>query len=74
MPVVAIAPDEPFDFLSFIMSYEDGILGLPEVVKGFQQLIDSGWAWRLQGTYGRMAERLIRSEHCIDTHNVLTEG
>ncbi len=70
--VTTASPDRPFDSLGFIMAYEDGILGLPEVVKGFQALIDNGMAWRLQGSYGRMAERLIRSDHCVDTHNILT--
>jgi len=48
----------------FVVNYEEGNLSDEEVVEGFQYLIDSGLAWRLQGHYGRMAEALIESGQC----------
>jgi hypothetical protein len=44
-----------------IMAYEDGQLGPEEVVELFQQLVDNGMAWQLQGSYGRMAASLIEA-------------
>ncbi len=54
----------PFNSLDFIMRFEDGSaepLTLPELVEGFAQLIRSGHAWTLQGTYGRTAAALIEN-------------
>lgn len=47
-----------------IMAYEDGEMEEEEVVEFFQRLIDSGIAWSLQGSYGRMAMRLIDEGLC----------
>jgi hypothetical protein len=44
-----------FDLLQF----EDGALDDDQVVDLFQRLVDSGLAWSLQGSYGRMAAALI---------------
>ena len=43
-----------------IMAYEDGTLGESETLELFQQLVDSGMAWRLQGSYGRTAHMLLQ--------------
>lgn len=51
---------ESYDEVSAIMAYEQGNLGNDETVTLFQRLVDSGLAWQLQGSYGRMATRLIR--------------
>lgn len=51
--------------LDFIIAYENGELeSEEELVSGFQELIDSGMAWRLQGHYGRMAKALIDQGLC----------
>ena len=54
-----------FDAVSFIMAFEDGKLGEDEVVAGFQELINSGLVWQLQGLYERTAVALIESGKCI---------
>ena len=36
-----------------------------EVVAGYQNLIDTGMAWRLEGHIGRTAMALIESGHCM---------
>lgn len=42
-----------------IIAYEDGLLDEDETIEFFQQLVNSGLAWKLQGSYGRTAEALI---------------
>lgn len=50
-----------------IILYEQGELDDIEVVDMFQELIDSGMAWALQGHYGRVAEALIDGGRCHRT-------
>lgn len=50
--------------VSWIMNYEAGELDHDEIVEGFQKMIDDGCLWRLQGSYGRMAARLIDYGYC----------
>ena len=53
------------DSLDFITRWEQGECeDDAEVIEGFQALIDSGAAWTLQGSYGRVAMRLIEAGHC----------
>ena len=54
-----------FDVVSFVMAFEDGNLSEEEIIVGFQELIDSGLVWQLQGFYGRTATALIESGKCI---------
>jgi hypothetical protein len=42
-----------------LFAYEDGKLSEDEVIELFQSLVDNGWAWSLQGRYGRTAMDLI---------------
>ena len=50
--------------LDKILAYEQGELSEAESIKLFQSLIDSGMAWRLQGSYGRTAVALIEAGFC----------
>lgn len=47
-----------------MIDYENGDLSVDETIELFQELIDSGLAWRLQGFYGRTAEALINAGLC----------
>ena len=42
-----------------IIAYEEGSLSEQETLELFQELVDSGDAWTLQGHYGRTAKYLI---------------
>ena len=53
--------NELYDLTSAIISYELGELDYDATVELFQNLVDSGLAWVLQGSYGRMATDLINS-------------
>jgi hypothetical protein len=47
-----------------IIAFESGELDESATVDLFQQLIDSGLAWQLQGSYGRAARQLIEAGLC----------
>jgi len=52
------------DTTSKIIAFESGELDEDEVIDLFQDLIDSGLAWQLQGHYGRTAKALIEAGYC----------
>lgn len=62
--------EKKFDVVGFIMDYEGGELDDEGVIEGFQQLINNGMAWSLQGHYGRMATALIEAGHCTQKESV----
>lgn len=47
------------NLLDRIIAYESGELDRDETLAFFQELVDSGLAWRLQGHYGRTADQLL---------------
>lgn len=57
---------EPFDLVGFALDWEAGLLDdEPEaIIRGFQELINSGIVWKLQGMYGRTAQALIDAGYC----------
>jgi hypothetical protein len=48
-----------------LMAFENGELDEDEINELFQNGIDTGWVWRLQGSYGRTAAILIANGRCI---------
>lgn len=50
-----------FDCVGGIIAFESGELDQTEVVELFQHLVNTGLAWKLQGSYGRTAHALIES-------------
>lgn len=52
------------DLVDKIIVYEQGEMDEIEMVEFFQELIDSGKCWTLQGHYGRTAMALIESGYC----------
>lgn len=49
-----------------IIAFEQGELSEQDTIELFQELIDSGLVWSLQGFYGRFARRLIDEGVCHD--------
>lgn len=47
-----------------VIQFEAGEMSDEELVEFFQELIDSGDAWHLQGMYGRTAMALIEDGLC----------
>jgi len=52
------------DQLDMMMAWENGELSDDDTIMLFQNLIDTGLAWQLQGCYGRMASALIEGGYC----------
>jgi len=52
------------DLVGRLMAYEAGEMATEdEVLDFFQDLVDTGLAWQLQGGYGRTAAALIEAGH-----------
>lgn len=49
------------DLTGRIIEYETGEMSKEGVVELFQELVDTGLAWKLQGHYGRTAMALIEA-------------
>jgi hypothetical protein len=50
-----------------IIAYEQGELDEEGIIDLFQELINSGMAWKLQGSYGRTAKALIDAGYCVES-------
>jgi hypothetical protein len=55
-----------YDVVDAIMRYEEDEATHEEVLELFQHLVDTGAAWKLQGSYGRMANNLIEQGYITD--------
>ena len=53
------------DLFSRMMDFEEGTLSFEEVVELFQDLVNTGLAWQLQGFYGRTARALIEDGYIV---------
>lgn len=42
-----------------LIAWEDGEMTIAEEIEFFQELVDNGSVWTLQGMYGRRARQLI---------------
>ena len=53
-----------YDVVGAMMDFEGGMMQSDdEVITLFQHLVDTGLAWQLQGSYGRMAQQMIEGGH-----------
>lgn len=52
------------DLIEKLRQYENGEMALDEQIALFQDLIDTGVCWKLQGHYGRTAKQLIKDGQC----------
>ncbi len=56
------------DIIDSLIKYENGEMEtIEELTSFFQELIDSGVVWQLQGHYGRTAIALIEKGLCTQT-------
>ncbi len=65
--------DQNMDMTERIIAWENDELDFHETCELFQELVDSGLAWQLQGSYGRFADNLIRSGFIRDARRELAE-
>lgn len=49
-----------------IMAYESGELDEDEIIGLFQELVNNGVVWGLQGSYGRQAQQMIEAGLIVD--------
>lgn len=62
------------DYLDKMLKYEQGELDQDETVALFQQLVDTGLAWQLQGSYARAAVALLDAGLVHDLNETRHEG
>lgn len=54
------------NMVDLIIQYENGELQGDELIGFFQDIINNGMAWKLQGSYGRTARALIDLGYCTE--------
>lgn len=60
------------NLLEAMTAWESGELDEESTINLFQDLVDSGQAWTLQGTYGRTASGLIEAGLVVDASDYTT--
>ena len=60
------------DTVNKIMQFESGTMEVNDTVDFFAELVKSGMAWTLQGSYGRGAKSLIDQGFISESGEVLT--
>lgn len=58
------------EVVTHIMDFEGGTLSLSDTLKLFADLIRTGLAWQLQGSYGRQATHLIENGFISETGEI----
>ena len=58
------------DIIGDVLAFECGELDEDATVILFQRLVDNGAAWKLQGSYGRMAQAMIDAGLIYDSKEV----
>ena len=58
--------ENEMDQVDKIIAFEQGELDEDGIIELFQELIDSGLVWQLQGSYGRTATFLIENGYCVE--------
>jgi hypothetical protein len=53
-----------------LMAFEHGELSDTEIIELFQHLVNTGMAWKLQGFYGRTAQKLIEAGLITEANGV----
>jgi len=57
------------DVMDSIIRYENGNMGEKEEIRFFQNLINTGLCWKLQGHYGRVATHLLEEGLIIKSND-----
>ncbi len=52
------------DIIDMIMAFEQGDMDNEAIIALFQKLINTGDAWRMQGSIGRIAKALVADGFC----------
>jgi len=64
--LIKVSEEKDKNMVNKIINYESGMMSDEEMVSFFQELINSGLAWQLQGHYGRVAASLIEEGLCCE--------
>ena len=59
------------DISGKIIDYENGDMDIDDIINLFAELVGTGYAWKLQGHYGRTANTLIENGYISDNGEIL---
>ncbi len=57
--------------LGTLIQYEEGELDDTETLDLFQELVNTGIVWELQGSYGRTAQALLEAGDITEGHTTI---